>query len=81
MLLITYVLPTQAKLRAISGGIRFSGFLVDTSIVNMYVMHLNRCRKTQDPQKPMMHLEFKTTLCAELLRDWQTERGPQNALV
>ena len=37
-------------------------FLVDTSIVNMYVMHLSRCQNTQDLQKPMIHLDFKTRL-------------------
>ena len=47
-------------------------FLVDTSIVNMYVMHLDWCKHSPTPTKPMTHLEFKSKLCYSLLQFWET---------
>ena len=55
-------------------------FLVDTSIVNIYVMHLNQCTHGPIPTKPMTHLEFKSGLCYSLLQFWETQSDCANAI-
>ena len=44
-------------------------FLVDTSIMNMYIMYLHICRTATNPITPKTHLQFKTDLCSELFRN------------
>ena len=46
-------------------------FLMDTSIVNAYILYLDLCRRGPNPRRPHTHLDFKTTLCQELLRCWE----------
>ena len=53
-------------------------FLIDTSIVNMYVMYLQVWSSMANPGKPKMHLQFKMDLCTELLRNWATREDLHN---
>jgi hypothetical protein len=45
-------------------------FLIDTTVVNMYVMYLAHLRRARVPSRPMSHLQFKTQLCEALLQNW-----------
>ena len=55
-------------------------FLVDTSIVNMYVMYLNRFVRERIVESPMTHLQFKTKLCEELLQGYELRSDRENAI-
>ena len=46
-------------------------FLIDTSIVNMYAIYLDKCRNCAPPRKPMTHLQFWTQLCEALMQNWE----------
>ena len=39
--------------------------------MNMYIMYLHICRTMTNLVTPKSHLEFKTKLFAELLRNWE----------
>jgi hypothetical protein len=45
-------------------------FLVDTTIVNMYILYLAHLQQQRVPQRPMTHLQFKLQLCEALLQNW-----------
>ena len=49
-------------------------FLLDTTVVNMYIYYLV-VLKQQRVQKPaMMHLQFKIQFCEYLTKNWQRQR-------
>ena len=50
-------------------------FLIDTSIVNMYAIYLDKCRSCAPPQKPMTHLQFQIQLCEALIQNWEEHKG------
>jgi hypothetical protein len=52
-------------------------FLIDTTVVNMYIIYLSLLRRQQVPSRPMTHLQFKTQLCQALLQNWPG-RGGEN---
>ena len=55
-------------------------FLVDTFIMNMYIMYLHIYGTATNPITSKTHLQFKTDLCSELLTNWKgcQERSNQN---
>ena len=48
--------------------IRF--FLLDTTVVNMYIMYLGHLHRERDPTRSMTHLQSKSELCEALLNNW-----------
>jgi hypothetical protein len=50
-------------------------FLIDTTVVNMYIIYLSLLRRQQVPSRPMIHLQFKTQLCQALLQNWPGRGG------
>jgi hypothetical protein len=46
-------------------------FLIDMTIMNMFIMYTDECKNGEHPSKPMTHLQFRTTLCEHLLRGWE----------
>ena len=52
-------------------------FLLDTSIVNMYIIYLDKCKRRDPPRRPMTHLQFRTELCESLTRRWLRKRRPE----
>jgi hypothetical protein len=50
-------------------------FLIDTAVVNMYIIYLSLLRRQRVPSRPMTHLQFKTQLCHALLQNWPSRRG------
>ena len=57
---------------------RMFWFLVDISIVNIFIMYLHICRMATNPVTPKSHLEFKTKLCVEFHRNWEHCQERQN---
>jgi hypothetical protein len=45
-------------------------FLLDTTVVNMYIMFLGHLRRERVPTRPMTHLQFKSELCEALFNNW-----------
>jgi len=45
-------------------------FLIDTSIVNMYIIYMNKCKQRRPLQHPMTLLQFQTQLCKGLTENW-----------
>jgi hypothetical protein len=50
-------------------------FLIDTTVVNMYIIYLSLLRRQRVPSRPMTHLQFKTQLCHALLQNWPDRNG------
>lgn len=46
-------------------------FLLDTTVVNMYILYLGHFRQFQHVRKPMTHLQFKCELCEAFLCNWR----------
>jgi hypothetical protein len=46
-------------------------FLLDMTIVNMYIVYLAHVTYSRSPRTPMIHLQFKVGLCEALLDGWQ----------
>lgn len=49
---------------------RVFSFLLDTTIVNMYIFYKGFLQMNDRGKKPMTHLQFKTNLCEALLQNW-----------
>jgi hypothetical protein len=50
---------------------RVWNFLLDVTVVNMYIMYLSILARQRVKKRPMTHLQFKTTLCAALTLNWE----------
>jgi hypothetical protein len=50
-------------------------FLINTTVVNMYIIYLSLLRRQREPTRPMTHLQFKTQLCQALLQNWPGRTG------
>jgi hypothetical protein len=50
-------------------------FVIDTTVVNMYIIYLSLLRRQRVLSRPMTHLQFKTQLCQALLQNWPSRRG------
>jgi hypothetical protein len=46
-------------------------FLLDMTVVNMYITYLSILARQHVKKRPMTHLQFKTTLCAALTLNWE----------
>jgi hypothetical protein len=46
-------------------------FLLDQTIVNMYIIYLGLCASIQYRRESMTHLQFKTQVCEVLLQGWR----------
>jgi hypothetical protein len=47
-------------------------FLLDMTVVNMFIMYVAACKTSfVYPRKPMTHLQFRTQLCEALLKNWE----------
>jgi hypothetical protein len=46
-------------------------FLLDMTIVNMYVIYLAHVKNSRERRTPMTHLQFKANLCEALLDGWE----------
>jgi hypothetical protein len=47
-------------------------FLLDITVVNMFIMYVAACKTSfAHPRKPMTHLQFRTQLCEALLKNWK----------
>jgi hypothetical protein len=46
-------------------------FLIDMTVINMFIMYLDECKNGEHPLRPMTHLQFRTTLCEQILRGWE----------
>jgi hypothetical protein len=46
-------------------------FLLDMTVVNMYIMYLSILRTRRVRKVPITHLQFRTELCSTLLQNWQ----------
>jgi hypothetical protein len=46
-------------------------FLVDMSIVNMFIIYVDECKNDETPRRPMTHMQFRMELCKSLLRNWR----------
>ena len=55
-------------------------FIVDTTIVNMFVMYLNWVSGNRIIEPPITHLWFKTKLCEELLQHYELRLERENAI-
>jgi hypothetical protein len=51
-------------------------FLIDMTVVNMFIMYSNECKNGEHPPRPMTHLQFRTTLCEHLLQGWERRNCP-----
>jgi hypothetical protein len=56
-------------------------FLLDMTIVNMYIMYLSILDWQRQKKVPITHLQFRTELCRALLQNWNgRERGDKPIL-
>jgi hypothetical protein len=56
--------------------------LLDMTEVNMYIMYLSSCTSGRNPvPRPMIHLQFKTTLCESLLEGWTWQNEHRNEVL
>jgi uncharacterized short protein YbdD (DUF466 family) len=46
-------------------------FLLDMTIVNMYIVYLAHMKNSRQGRIPMTHLQFKVSLCEALLDGWK----------
>jgi hypothetical protein len=46
-------------------------FLLDMTIVNIYIIYAAHVKNSREARMPMMHLQFKVGLCAALLDGWE----------
>jgi hypothetical protein len=46
-------------------------FVINQTVVNMYIIYLEHCASERFRRMPMTHLQFKTVLCEALLQNWQ----------
>jgi hypothetical protein len=58
-------------------------FLLDQTVVNMYIIYLGLCGSAQYRRNPMKHLQFKMQVCQALLQGWRerdrhVRRGRRN---
>jgi hypothetical protein len=51
-------------------------FLIDMTVVNMFIMYSDECKNGEHPRRPMTHLQFRSTLCEHLLRGWERRNRP-----
>ena len=51
---------------------RIFWFLMDTSIVNAYILYLDFYSCGPNPQRLHIHLGFKSRLCQQLLEGWNS---------
>jgi hypothetical protein len=51
-------------------------FLIDITIVNMFIMYSDECKNGEHPRRPMTHQQFRTTLCEHLLWGWERRNHP-----
>jgi hypothetical protein len=59
---------------------RIFWFLIDMTLVNMYIMYLSRAAERPNPiSQPMTHLQFKTALVEALLLRWERRVDVSNA--
>lgn len=49
---------------------RIFAFLLDTTVVNMYILYQGILRAHDHGKTPMTHLQFKANLCDALLQNW-----------
>jgi hypothetical protein len=61
-----------------SGGTGFSLFLLDRTVVNMFIIYLAECKRTS--QKPVSHLQFRIKLCEAFLQNWEPQGHPVHPL-
>lgn len=50
-------------------------FLLDTTVVNMYVIYLGTLHRRRHPRRCISHLQFKTRLCDALTQNWHGRGG------
>jgi hypothetical protein len=50
-------------------------FLLDTTVVNMYMIYLVECKRRSKPL--VTHLQFRVELCEALLQQWRSLRAPK----
>ena len=55
---------------------RIFWFLLDTTVVNMYIYYLALRRERGRRVAPMTHLQFKTQFCENLTKDWRPVHQP-----
>ena len=55
---------------------RIFWFLLDTTVVNMYIYYLALRRERGRRVAPMTHLQFKTQFCENLTKDWRSVHRP-----
>jgi hypothetical protein len=46
-------------------------FLLDMTVVNMFLIYIDKCKNMSPVRKPMSHLQFRTDLCEALLLRWR----------
>ena len=54
-----------------NGGTRFSFFLLDMAVINMFLIYLAKCKKRS--QKLVTLVQFRVELCEVLLQNWVGE--------
>jgi hypothetical protein len=55
-------------------------FLLDVTVVNMYIMYLSILARKRVKKRPMTHLQFKTTLYTALTLNWEGRAVHQHGI-
>jgi hypothetical protein len=72
--------PTILKTAPTSGSTGFYFFLLDMTVVNMFIIYLVECKRRS--KKPINHLQFRVGLCEVLLHQWGPgeNQGPPRSI-
>ena len=46
-------------------------FLLDMTMVNMYIIYVEKCKTYVPPREPLTHLQFMEEMCKALTKNWQ----------
>jgi hypothetical protein len=56
-------------------------FLVDMTLVNMYIMYMSILARERIKKVPITHLQFRTEMCRALLQNWNRRERAQRLVL